>query len=133
MFFFLRIRRPPRSTRTDTLFPYTTLFRSAGPPAAWARPPPRRPRPSERRGPFPHARRTAPGAPPTGSPDFLVAGIREDLLLLPDDPRRREEQHQLLSGEPLDRRGQVLILQPSSEWHTSELPPLKRTSFAGFL
>src|SRR3546814_15106119 len=29
-FFFLMIRRPPRSTRTDTLFPYTTLFRSSG-------------------------------------------------------------------------------------------------------
>src|SRR3546814_11623775 len=31
-FFFccLMIRRPPRSTRTDTLFPYTTLFRSGG-------------------------------------------------------------------------------------------------------
>src|SRR3546814_1756272 len=28
LFFFLSIRRPPRSTRTDTLFPYTTLFRS---------------------------------------------------------------------------------------------------------
>src|SRR3546814_14489614 len=32
-FFFLMIRRPPRSTRTDTLFPYTTLFRSGG--SAW--------------------------------------------------------------------------------------------------
>src|SRR3546814_13149062 len=30
VFFFLMIRRPPRSTRTDTLFPYTTLFRSWG-------------------------------------------------------------------------------------------------------
>src|SRR3546814_6363500 len=29
-FFLLMIRRPPRSTRTDTLFPYTTLFRSDG-------------------------------------------------------------------------------------------------------
>src|SRR3546814_9939335 len=29
-FLFLMIRRPPRSTRTDTLFPYTTLFRSIG-------------------------------------------------------------------------------------------------------
>src|SRR3546814_11169686 len=29
VFFFLMIRRPPRSTPTDTLFPYTTLFRSA--------------------------------------------------------------------------------------------------------
>src|SRR3546814_13523076 len=32
VFFFLMIRRPPRSTRTDTLFPYTTLFRSVGSP-----------------------------------------------------------------------------------------------------
>src|SRR3546814_15063607 len=31
VFFFLMIRRPPRSTRTDTLFPYTTLFRSGQP------------------------------------------------------------------------------------------------------
>src|SRR3546814_8959510 len=30
------IRRPPRSTRTDTLFPYTTLFRSCGPRAGSA-------------------------------------------------------------------------------------------------
>src|SRR3546814_11851767 len=30
--FFLMIRRPPRSTRTDTRFPYTTLFRSAAMP-----------------------------------------------------------------------------------------------------
>src|SRR3546814_18986130 len=32
------IRRPPRSTRTDTLFPYTTLFRSDGYPGAGQRP-----------------------------------------------------------------------------------------------
>src|SRR3546814_14404522 len=31
-FFFLMIRRPPRSTRTDTPFPYTTLVRSSCPP-----------------------------------------------------------------------------------------------------
>src|SRR3546814_12149243 len=30
LFFFLLIRRPPRSPRPDTLFPYTTLFRSFG-------------------------------------------------------------------------------------------------------
>src|SRR3546814_20361065 len=35
-FFFLMIRRPPRSTRTDTLFPYTTLFRSKD--IVWLRP-----------------------------------------------------------------------------------------------
>src|SRR3546814_20385095 len=34
LFFFLMIRRPPRSTRTDTLFPYTTLFRSVSVSAA---------------------------------------------------------------------------------------------------
>src|SRR3546814_12070039 len=28
-FFFLIVRQPPRATRTDTLFPYTTLFRSS--------------------------------------------------------------------------------------------------------
>src|SRR3546814_2175701 len=32
--FFLMLRRPPRSTRTDTLFPYTTLFRSSPAPCA---------------------------------------------------------------------------------------------------
>src|SRR3546814_1264280 len=36
VFFFLMIRLPPRSTRTDTLFPYTTLFRS--PLCGWQRP-----------------------------------------------------------------------------------------------
>src|SRR3546814_18335294 len=36
IFFFLMIRRPPRSTRTDTLFPYTTLFRSVLVPALLA-------------------------------------------------------------------------------------------------
>src|SRR3546814_9710755 len=33
LFFFLMIRRPPRSTRTDPLFPYTTLFRSRNSPS----------------------------------------------------------------------------------------------------
>src|SRR3546814_19920873 len=46
--FFLSIRRPPRSTRTDTLFPYTTLFRSRRSrsrcPSAPRRPPPLRSR-----------------------------------------------------------------------------------------
>src|SRR3546814_18021152 len=42
---FLMIRRPPRSTRTDTLFPYTTLFRSDG----MAAPSLRRGAPAERR------------------------------------------------------------------------------------
>src|SRR3546814_17664353 len=36
--FFLMIRRPPRSTRTDTLFPYTTLFRSIVGPGVYIGP-----------------------------------------------------------------------------------------------
>src|SRR3546814_16889524 len=55
------IRRPPRSTRTDTLFPYTTLFRSrrAGLRAAQHPPPAGRGRGGERRRPLPPAGRTA--------------------------------------------------------------------------
>src|SRR3546814_12269903 len=37
-FFFLMIRQPPRSTRTDTLFPYTTLFRSPIRDRNWPKP-----------------------------------------------------------------------------------------------
>src|SRR3546814_20770405 len=37
-YFLLMIRRPPRSTRTDTLFPYTTLFRSIARSVVKARP-----------------------------------------------------------------------------------------------
>src|SRR3546814_20989271 len=52
--FFLMIRRPPKSTRTDTLFPYTTLFRSLraeGPVRGVCRLRPRpRPRPGALRG-----------------------------------------------------------------------------------
>src|SRR3546814_14388005 len=43
LIFFFIIRRPPRSTRTDTLFPYTTLFRSdqVRAPRPWPDPAPR--------------------------------------------------------------------------------------------
>src|SRR3546814_6655139 len=51
LFFFLMLRRPPRSTRTDTLFPYTTLFRSSG---GFRRRPRRR---------FAHARGARPALP----------------------------------------------------------------------
>src|SRR3546814_3833688 len=62
--FFLMIRRPPRSTRTDTLCPYTTLFRSRPPPGA--RTPPREPpsggrRPPRHRRPCTGQRRQRPG------------------------------------------------------------------------
>src|SRR3546814_5161756 len=57
------IRRPPRSTRTDPLFPYTTLFRSLGPKqASFARFPGAIPRPSKARMNHEHRRRR-PGRP----------------------------------------------------------------------
>src|SRR3546814_3956426 len=49
MIFFLMIRRPPRSTRTDTLFPYTTLFRSDISSVSTISVPARRPSPTCRR------------------------------------------------------------------------------------
>src|SRR3546814_2408640 len=50
------IRRPPRSTRTDTLFPYTTLFRSG---REDDRPRPRRDAPARRARPHPRPRRAS--------------------------------------------------------------------------
>src|SRR3546814_15758361 len=62
-FFFLMLRRPPRSTRTDTLFPYTTLFRSRAAGARYARGQPhlRGPDPADARGARPDAPRRGEG------------------------------------------------------------------------
>src|SRR5213082_213366 len=83
LFFFLMIRRPPRSTLCQTLFPYTTLFRSPGRPG---------PRPTWS-GAWPSAptgRRGSGGVPPwrkrSSEPSCdvglgtLVRGPREELL-----------------------------------------------------
>src|SRR3546814_3770772 len=66
MCFFLMIRRPPRSTRTDTLFPYTTLYRS------------------------PHER--APHEQPH-QPHHLPRPRRASPAPAGADPRRRSEEH----------------------------------------
>src|SRR3546814_3949327 len=70
-FFFLMIRRPPRSTRTVTLFPYTTLFRSC--------------RPLRRPG------RTRVGALPGALPDRLGAGREPAAPAAPGIGGRSEE------------------------------------------
>src|SRR3546814_19246162 len=75
--FFLMIRRPPRSTRTDTLFPYTTLFRAVHATPASARPVrrgrhrPVHPRRRARRTPSRTGRCASPGptAAATGRPE----------------------------------------------------------------
>src|SRR3546814_8486765 len=119
-FFFLMIRRPPRSTRTDTLFPYTTLFRSdrsQAPPCRRAArrrracPPPRRP--CRDRGSH-HPRITNPVA---GNPArhhrpvryWRHPGTRRQI------PAHRRDQG-VAEGQPL---GAI-----RSEEHTSELQPI---------
>src|SRR3546814_9516792 len=103
-FFFLMIRRPPRSTRTDTLFPYTTLFRSDR-LCAGAR------RGTLRRGGRPGAGRQASrgqGALPAPGAHRL---------------RRSARPAPLCAALPASLR---------SEEHTSELQSLMRISYAVF-
>src|SRR3546814_8742614 len=95
------IRRPPRSTRTDTLFPYTTLFRSCRCPPARE---PRVPRPSSR------AYRGAPASP---------GGQRVPPPLESRTPRppRRDEwtAPSPASAQPSTRRQQPFHSPPTSD------------------
>src|SRR3546814_9652249 len=118
-FFFLMIRRPPRSTRTDTLFPYTTLFRSRRdkPDDAGNGAGARRVRDSRERG---RARDHRDGF---GTDDASARRRRDAGGAVPNAarPRRRGRgncQHCRVSGR--------------SEEHTSELQSLMRISYAVF-
>src|SRR3546814_6778258 len=113
-FFFLRIRRPPISTRTDTLFPYTTLFRSAGPRAG---------RPDQ----YP-ARRPAGCADVVGrtgraSPRGLAPALDDCATGHADASARSLEERTRQRGAGAAHR---------SEEHTSELQSLMRISYAVF-
>src|SRR3546814_2798735 len=70
VFFFLMIRRPPRSTRTDTLFPYTTLFRS------WLVPEVYRSRDDDRR--LPRIRETGASGGRQATSDLTRIGMKKD-------------------------------------------------------
>src|SRR3546814_4009978 len=96
------IRRPPRSTRTDTLFPYTTLFRSDGLLI----------QPQQSDG-------VLAGLERVGVVPQVVRGARRRRQH--DDARVVLPQRQLLGGA--DHR---------SEEHTSELQSLMRISYAVF-
>src|SRR3546814_279458 len=113
-FFFLMIRRPPRSTRTDSLFPYTTLFRSHEYP--WHRLRPASP--------------VDPRVKPAGD-SLGMAGILRVLRLTVArpphcEPRTRCEN---AAGFVPGRHGVYLR---RSEEHTSELQSLMRISYAVF-
>src|SRR3546814_9435312 len=112
-FFFLRIRRPPRSTRTDTLFPYTTLFRSGLPALASANRA-RQPRELQRR------RHLAQGF--ALRPEQIIERLPLGGHLVHD-----VEIVVLVGDFILDLRH-----QRRSEEHTSELQSLMRISYAVF-
>src|SRR3546814_19235009 len=103
--FFLMIRRPPRSTRTDTLFPYTTLFRSVDDDMRYRR---------AKQEPF--LLRQWQWSRPVG------IGER-------DQARRRRQEFEL---ESLAVAGLEGFLLHRSEEHTSELQSLMRNSYAVF-
>src|SRR3546814_1587483 len=102
MFFFLMIRRPPRSTRTDTLFPYTTLFRS------------------EAAGSRVEGLRDAAEDDRRRAVDDRRKARRE---ALPDADERDDQGLARVRPHPRARR---------SEEHTSELQSLMRISYAVF-
>src|SRR3546814_9535823 len=126
VFFCLMIRRPPRSTRTDTLFPYTTLFRSLASlgrfwttrviilPGA----------PLVRRGPYRWFRH----------PNYLV--VTGEILVLPlaFGARPIAVVFSLANAAILALSVRVAerALAPRSEEHTSELQSLMRTPSAVF-
>src|SRR3546814_4279177 len=115
--FFLMIRRPPRSTRTDTLFPYTTLFRS----------------PRARRGlRQARARASGQGSDPDRGPcaqDHRRRAGAPAALSRGDRQLRNGAADQL---RPLPPTGAGLAGQCRSEEHTSELQSLMRISYAVF-
>src|SRR3546814_1425469 len=99
------IRRPPRSTRTDTLFPYTTLFRSQGPPLV--------------------------RQPEALSVDFHEWRRRSRRREWPFGDQPADRLHCRLRDQLLDHRQRNLLEQRSEE-HTSELQSLMRISYAVF-
>src|SRR3546814_9251153 len=123
------IRRPPRSTRTDTLFPYTTLFRSIGVGIGKARRGPlHRPRhhlpAAQRKEEFGRQR----GDRPIAGPDkAAIARPRRAPQPRISGERRTEHRH-------IGAKGQVRLIDVAgrSEEHTSELQSLMRISYAVF-
>src|SRR3546814_3945637 len=109
MFFCLMIRRPPRSTRTDTLFPYTTLFRSNRRPLAI--------RASVASAIFMRSR-TLGGRPDAANPHRMK--------------RRASEQHDRCEAEKDEEPHAVGGRRQRSEEHTSELQSLMSISYAVF-
>src|SRR3546814_5268702 len=107
MFFFLMIRRPPSSTRTDTLFPSTTLFRSVR---------------GKSGGDLSRSLRRA------GRHLLEALPVPSEKVQIGMESLR---QRDLPAAHPCERgRGQIAVER--SEEHTSELQSLMRISYAVF-
>src|SRR3546814_3577907 len=118
------IRRPPRSTRTDTLFPYTTLFRSDR--IVKELPPIASQRIVTRLRLYPALAGSHSGrAAWRGSQNLFISQAGIDRRTLIVGPHGACSQHQCQGGycQPLQDR---------SEEHTSELQSLMRISYAVF-
>src|SRR3546814_983835 len=131
MFFFLRIRRPPRSTRTDTLFPYTTLFRSfLDDPGRDLAAPAGQLHLAEESQRLVDRQHHQVGQRPVGDEDVARGGIQARAAAVGAgalaDVLRQLLAHRGRFGLP------VAALQVRSEEHTSELQSLMRISYAVF-
>src|SRR3546814_3852787 len=121
-FFFLMIRRPPRSTRTDTLFPYTTLFRSYETRAAR-----RRGRMGITAAPIGDA---AADAGQAGTGRFITPGFKLGFALVTSLFFLWAIANNF--NDILIRHFQKALDLNRSEEHTSELQSLMRISYAVF-
>src|SRR3546814_1652279 len=126
--FFLMIRRPPRSTRTDTLFPYTTLFRSGDRWVQTLMPKPRRQRlsPEESRARAVEAARA-----------LLLEHGPQGVTLKAVAARIGQTHANLLHHFGSAAGLQAAVMEEMgrhlrSEEHTSELQSLMRISYAVF-
>src|SRR3546814_2589602 len=103
------IRRPPRSTRTDTLFPYTTLFRSG-------------------------CTRACDRNPLSARRSQQARGLRQGKGLAEtlDERRARRDQQAALRMDSVEPRRQVAVVwrRERSDEHTSELKSPMRSSYA---
>src|SRR3546814_7389963 len=102
------IRRPPRSTRTDTLFPYTTLFRIY----------------------LPGDRRPLEECPPMARIVTIAAAQLGPIAR--SDSRQEVVARLIVLLEQAAKHGCDLVVYPRSEEHTSELQSLMRISYAVF-
>src|SRR3546814_2546290 len=130
------LRRPPRSTRTDTLFPYTTLVRSPGRYAHAPDSPSSGARRTVRRFPRPVRRSRAGPMSETLRSDVLISGgglVGQALALA--------LAHHGLTSQIVDPADPVATIAPGfdgrasairSEEHTSELQSPMRISYAVF-